>query len=150
VSQKILLVVAPYYQDITDALVAGAQHKLHAAGFETEILNVSGAFEIPAAIAIAASALDAAQSYAGYVALGCVIRGETSHYDYVCEQSAYGLQQLGITQHLAIGYGILTVENMAQAKARAEINEQHDGRNKGAESAIACLRMIEIKHQFRN
>jgi 6,7-dimethyl-8-ribityllumazine synthase len=80
----------------------------------------------------------------GYVALGCVIRGETTHYDYVCEQSARGLQDLALEFTLAIGYGILTVENDEQAWERASV----DRRNKGSDAAKACLAMIEVKRRF--
>jgi 6,7-dimethyl-8-ribityllumazine synthase len=103
---------------------------------------VPGAFEIPAVIAMASQSGEAA--YDGYVALGCVIRGETSHYDYVCGESARGLQDLAFRDRLAIGFGILTVENGEQAWARAAV----DRKNKGAEVAQAALRMIELRKRF--
>lgn len=138
--KPILLVVAPYYQDVAETLVSGASAAVVAAGYPAEMLTVPGAFEIPAAIASA----HATGRYAGYVALGCVIRGETSHYDYVCGESARGLQQLAIEKHAAIGYGILTCENMEQVRVRADLNEG----DKGGEAARACLRMIEINQLF--
>lgn len=137
---KILIVVAPYYKEITDALIEAASRIVHEKNYQLDILQVPGAFEIPAAIKMA----NDMAPYAGYIALGCVIRGETSHYDYVCEESARGLQDLALNHKLAIGYGILTVENRQQALARAQLH----GRNKGEEAARACLRMIEVKQQF--
>lgn len=147
-SKLVSLVVAPYYAEITNRLVEGAQQVLHQAGYETQMIEVSGAFEIPAAIAMLHQAqvkqISGAKNWAGHVALGCVIRGETSHYDYVCEESARGLNQLAMEQHLAIGYGILTVENENQANARSVIK----GRNKGTESAKACLAMMQLKNEL--
>ncbi len=138
----ILIVVADYYQDITDQLVAGATAHFDATGHSYDTLSVPGAFEIPAAIRFASLAKD--RLFDGYIALGCVIRGETSHYDYVCGESARGLNELALTHHLAIGYGILTVENKEQALARADMK----GKNKGKEAAEACIRMIALKQQF--
>ena len=138
--KPILIVIAPYYEEIAAMLRSGAEETLRAAGYKTELLEVPGAFEIPAAIACAATS----NSYAGYIALGCVIRGETTHYDYVCGESARGLQQLGFEQKLAIGYGILTCETMEQAVVRADPTQG----DKGGEAARACVRMIEIRKQF--
>ncbi|AFK53659.1 6,7-dimethyl-8-ribityllumazine synthase [Tistrella mobilis] len=138
---RILIVEARFYEDIADALVDGAMGVLEAAGAQVERLAVPGAFEIPAAIRFA---LDSGR-YDGFVALGCVIRGDTTHYDYVCGESARGLNQLAIDRKACIGYGILTVENREQAWARARA----DRANKGADVANACLRMIEIKRQFQ-
>jgi len=139
-SLPVLLVVAPYYQEITDQMITGATTALRELGYSHEIVTVPGAFEIPAAIRFAHHS----HRYAGYIALGCVIRGETSHYDYVCGQSARGLQDLALQHSLAIGYGILTVENMQQAEIRADIEEG----NKGGEAALACVRMIELQLMY--
>ena len=136
---RVLMVEARFYNDILDALAEGAVAALEAAGVETERLAVPGALEIPAAIRLAMAA-----GYDGYVALGCVIRGETSHYDIVANESARALQTLAIEHELAIGNGILTVENHAQALDRA----LPDRKNKGAEAAEACLTMIAIKRRF--
>ncbi|MBZ0324845.1 MAG: 6,7-dimethyl-8-ribityllumazine synthase, partial [Alphaproteobacteria bacterium] len=106
-----------------------------------------GAFEIPAAIRYAIRSRDffaARRRFDGYIALGCVIRGETSHYDYVCGESARGLQDLILQFTLAVGYGILTVENADQAWARAA----RDKGDKGGKAARACLDMIDVKRQF--
>ena len=101
---RILLVVSPYYESVTELMEAGAQAAAAAIGAKLEKIIVPGAFEIPGAIATAARMA----TYEGYVALGCVVRGETSHYDYVCGESARGLMDLTIREGLAIGYGILT------------------------------------------
>lgn len=143
---RILVVEARFYEELADELYAGAEEALTAAGAEVERLQVPGAFEIPAAIsmAIAASEMGTRPAYDGYVALGCVIRGETSHYDYVCGESARGLQELALESLAAIGYGILTVENGDQAWARADRKRK----NKGRDAALACLRMVELRGHF--
>jgi len=138
----LLVVRAPFYQDIIAELTRGAIQALDAGGATYEIIDVPGAFEIPAAIAMAEAST--VKSYDGYVALGCVIRGETSHYDYVCGESARGLQELAFRDRLAIGFGVLTCENGEQAWARASV----DRKNKGAEVAHAALRMIVLKQEF--
>lgn len=147
-SPHILVVEARFYADIADELARGALATLEAAGATYERRAVPGAFEIPAAIAFAheageQEAID--RPFDGFVALGCVIRGETSHYDYVCGESARGLQDLAVGLHLPIGYGILTVENGDQAWARAKV----DRKNKGRDAAQACLDMIALKRHFR-
>ena len=114
-TEKYLIIEARFYEDLANEMAAGAEETFTAAGVACERISVPGALEIPTAISIAAMTGD----YAGYVALGCVIRGETTHYDYVCGESARGLMQLGIDKQLAIGNGILTVENRDQAWARA-------------------------------
>ena len=136
----ILIVNSPYYADISSMLVDGTTNALKAAGASFEILDVPGAFEIPAAIRFAMNN----KKYDGFVALGCVIRGETTHYDYVCEQSARGLMDLSLQQGAAIGFGILTVENEEQAVVRADPKQG----NKGKDAVVACLRMVELKRQF--
>ena len=137
----VLLVEAPYYAHIAGLLREGAARALTAAGATFDAVSVPGAFEIPAAIAAAARAN---APYDGYVALGCVIRGETSHYDHICAESARALQDLAVRDGLAIGYGILTVENEAQALARAAPGN----RDKGGEAVRACLAVIDIKRRF--
>jgi 6,7-dimethyl-8-ribityllumazine synthase len=142
----VLIVEAPYYRHIAEMLGRGAVAALEAAGATHERLSVPGAFEIPAAIRFAADggAGGTGPKFDGYVALGCVIRGETSHYDYVCGESARGLQDLALNHRLAIGFGILTVENETQALARADVARK----NKGGEAVTACLAMIELKRRF--
>jgi 6,7-dimethyl-8-ribityllumazine synthase len=147
ISPHILIVEARYYDEIGEQLQKGALRRLEQAGASYEIIQVPGAYEIPAAIKVAIRSLDfyAGRRRAdGYVALGCVIRGETSHYDHVCNETARKLQDLACTYTLALGYGILTVETVDQAIERARV----DGRDKGGEAAQACLDMIEVKRRF--
>jgi 6,7-dimethyl-8-ribityllumazine synthase len=138
---RILLVEARYYARIADELLRGAVAALEEAGASHERVTVPGAFEIPAAIQFANLS---GPGVDGYVALGCVIRGETSHYDLICGECARGLQELALRERLAIGFGVLTVENEAQAMARARV----DQKNKGGEAARACLAMVELKRRF--
>ncbi len=137
---RLLAVAAPYYSDIAGRLQRGAEAAAKLAEASFESVTVPGAFEIPAAI------LHASRSgaYDGFVALGCVVRGETSHYDYVCGESARALMDLSIWEDLAIGYGILTVENLAQAEARADPARG----DKGGEAACAALAVIALKRRF--
>jgi 6,7-dimethyl-8-ribityllumazine synthase len=140
-SPKILIVEARFYEDIADALAGAAMAEVERRGGTFERVAVPGAFEIPGAIAFARKS---GQNYDGYIALGCVIRGETSHYDYVCGESARGLMDLSIRKRLAIGYGILTVDNQDQARARAGGAKG----NKGTDAAAACLEMVALKRRF--
>ena len=135
----ILIVEARFYDAIADAALEGALAALKAAGATHEILTVPGALEIPAAIAFA----DTSGQYDGYVALGCVIRGETFHFEVVAGESARAIMALTL-DGLAIGNGILTVENEAQAWARARKSEK----DKGGEAAKAALAMITVKARF--
>ena len=136
---KLLIVVAPYYKDITDQLVAGARGVAEACGAEVEVIEVPGALEIPTAIAMA----ERMSNYDGHVALGCVIRGETTHYDTVCNDSSRAITLLGL-QGACIGNGILTVENRAQAEARAEVA----GQNKGGGAAAAALHLVALGRKW--
>ena len=143
----VLVVEGRFYEDIADALYAGAKAKLDAARVTHERIEVPGAFEIPAAIQMAVKSMDffaGRRRYDGYVTLGCVIRGETSHYDYVCGESARMLQDLACRHTLALGYGILTCETMEQAWARAAI----DRKDKGGDAAAACLAMLDVKRHL--
>ena len=132
---KLLIVVAPFYRDIADQMIAGATAEIEASGGSYEIAEVPGALEIPTAIGIA----ERLSNFDGYVALGCVIRGETTHYDTVCNDSSRAITLLGL-QGLCIGNGILTVENMAQAEARANPEKM----NKGAGAAAAALHLVAL------
>jgi len=140
-----MVVEARFYEDLADELVRGALAALERAGATVERFAVPGAFEIPAAIRFAIDAGQGRQPFDGYVALGCVIRGETTHYDYVCEESARGLQDLALKFALPIGYGILTVENEEQAWERARVERG----NKGRAAAEACLAMIALKRKLQ-
>jgi 6,7-dimethyl-8-ribityllumazine synthase len=143
---RILIVEARYYDAISDALLEGASEALKAFGAEFDVVTVPGAFELPAAIgfALEGSVRPIGVHYDGYVALGCVIRGETTHYDYVCSESARGLMNLAVEKGLAIGYGVLTVEDEAQAWARARVSEG----DKGGFAARACMDMIGLKRRL--
>jgi 6,7-dimethyl-8-ribityllumazine synthase len=139
----ILIIDAHYYEAVAAELVRGAERALKAAGASYEVVTVPGAFEIPATIAMAHVGTPH-RRFDGYIALGCVIRGETTHYDYVCQESARGLQDLAVQHKLAIGYGILTVENEEQAWERGKL----DRGDKGGVAAQACLAMIAMRQKF--
>lgn len=136
----ILIIQARFYPDLADELLKGAVETIADAGATYEIAEVPGAFEIPAALRFGI----ASERFDGYVALGCVIRGETTHYDYVCAESARGINYLGFIFKAAIGYGILTVENEEQAWMRAGTNLG----NKGGSAAQACLEMVALKERL--
>jgi 6,7-dimethyl-8-ribityllumazine synthase len=143
---KVLIVEARFYDDIQDALLEGAKSALDSFDAEYDVVTVPGALEVPIAIAMAEEAGHKAAGfrYDGYVALGCVIRGETTHYDTVSNESARALMDLGVQRRLAIGNGIITVEDEAQAWARARSSEG----DKGGGAARACLELIALKQQF--
>lgn len=138
--KKILIIQSIFYKKISAQLLEGAIADLNKKNIKFDIINVPGAFEIPGAIAMA----NKAARYSGYIALGCVIRGETTHYDYVCYESARGLNDLAINHNLAIGNAILTVENQEQALVRSDIKQK----NKGGFAANACVEMIKLKENF--
>lgn len=136
---KFLIVEARFYDHLNDQLIAGAKAALKAAGHKSEVITVPGALEIPAAIALA----DQSGDYAGYVAIGVVIRGETYHFEIVAGESARGIMALTI-DGLAIGNGILTVENEAQALVRADPAQK----DKGGEAAKAALALHALRERF--
>lgn len=136
---KVLIVASPYYKDISDNQIAGAKAEIEKANATWEIVEVPGALEIPTAIGIAGRM----SHFDGYVALGCVIRGETTHYDTVCNDSSRAIQLLGL-QGFCIGNGILTVENRAQAEVRADPAEM----NKGGGAAAAALHLIALARKW--
>ena len=136
---KLLIVEARFYEHLNDLLLEGARVAIEAEGHAHETIIVPGALEIPAAIALAAES----GAYDGFVALGVVIRGETFHFEIVAGESARGLMALSL-DGLAIGNGILTVENEAQALDRA----RRDRKDKGGEAAKAALAMIKLKERF--
>jgi 6,7-dimethyl-8-ribityllumazine synthase len=136
---------ARFYEDISASLLRGAARALDAAGARYECITVPGALEIPAAIAMAVDAAKAKRApYDGVVALGCVIEGETYHFEIVSNESARGLMELSVARQLPIGNGILTVETEAQANARS----RDDDRNKGAAAAKAALAMVALKQKL--
>lgn len=136
---KALIVVAPYYRDVADMLLAGARATLEEAGATHETIEVPGALEVPSAVG---QALRMA-NFDAFVALGCVIRGETSHYDTVCNDSSRALMLLGL-QGACVGNGILTVETHAQAVVRADPDQQ----NKGGGAAAAALHLVALARRW--
>ncbi len=144
---KILIVESRFYDEITDNLVKGAVKELAAVGAGYKRVIVPGILEIPAAIRFAIRAMELRatdERYAGYITLGCAIRGETDHYDHVCREAMAGIQELALQYTLAVGNGILTVHNRTQAMERA-VPER---RNFGGQAARACLRMIDLKKEL--
>jgi 6,7-dimethyl-8-ribityllumazine synthase len=138
---RLLIVAAPFYREVADNLIAGARAVLDSAGASHDLVEVPGALEVPVAIRLAAGS----GAYEGYVALGCVIRGETTHYETVCNDSSRGLMLLGVERGLAIGNGILTCETMAQAEVRAD----PAGMDKGGGAAAAALHLVALARRFR-
>jgi 6,7-dimethyl-8-ribityllumazine synthase len=138
----LLLVEALFYEHIAADLRRGAERAVAAAGATCEIVSVPGAFEVPAAIAMAARM---AGRFDGFVSLGCVIRGETTHYDHICAETARSLQDLMVRDGLALGFGILTCENEAQALVRAS----PEGRDQGGRAVRACLALVDVRRRFQ-
>ncbi len=146
--RRVLIVEARFYEDISDQLVEGATAVLSEWGVASARLWVPGVFEIPAAIRLAERSMEAdekGERYDGFIALGCVIRGETDHYDHICREASNALMRLALDHCLPLGFGVLTCGTYEQARVRAAVGEK----NKGAEAALACLRMMELKQNFR-
>jgi 6,7-dimethyl-8-ribityllumazine synthase len=139
---RILIIEATFYHDIAKKLSDAAMATLTRANITYDRIQVPGCFEIPAALSMAVQS----KSYDGYIALGCVIRGETSHYDYVCSESANGLSILARKHCLALGYGIITANTEEQAYARCHTDSQ----NVGTRAAATCLQMLEVKQKLAN
>ncbi|WP_152045614.1 6,7-dimethyl-8-ribityllumazine synthase [Aureimonas psammosilenae] len=141
----ILIVEARFYDHIADALLEGARKALDEAGATYEVVTVPGALEIPAAIGFALTGEEeGGTAFDGYVALGCVIRGETYHFDIVANESCRAITELSVEEGIAVGNGILTVENEEQALERARISEK----NKGGSAAETALTMIALRDRF--
>ncbi|MFN4062362.1 MAG: 6,7-dimethyl-8-ribityllumazine synthase [Paracoccus hibiscisoli] len=136
---RLLAVVAPYYKDITDGLLQGVRATADAGGASLGVVEVPGALEIPTAVGLA----HRSGQYDGFVALGCVIRGETTHYETVCNDSSRALTLLGL-QGVCLGNGILTVETLAQAQVRAD----PAGQNKGGGAAAAALHLVALARRW--
>ncbi len=144
-SPHLLVIDARFYEDISDELFAGAKAAIERAGATFERVSVPGVLEIPAAMSMALAAMeDGDAEFDGFVVLGCVIRGETTHYDIVANESARAIMDMAVIEALAVGNGILTVENDAQAYARARVAEK----NKGGAAAEAALAMIALRTKF--
>ena len=140
---RFLIVEASFYTELAESMAQGAMAALDEAGAVYDRISVPGALEIPAAIAMASQRRDG-PAYDGYVALGCVIRGETYHFEIVCNESARGIMDLTTAEMLAIGNGILTVENADQAWERADPARK----DKGGDAARAALAMVNMAHHF--
>jgi 6,7-dimethyl-8-ribityllumazine synthase len=132
----LLVVRAPYYRKVVDGLTAGAERIIKEAGGTFEILDVAGAYELPQVIRLA---MRGSRRYDGFVALGCIIRGETDHYEFICRSTMDGIMNVSLQFGLAMGTGLLTCDTVAQAEARSG----QDGHNKGAEAAAAALLQID-------
>ncbi|MBL4773736.1 MAG: 6,7-dimethyl-8-ribityllumazine synthase [Alcanivoracaceae bacterium] len=136
-NNKIAIITAPFYQHIIDGLYQGAENYLLKSGFSVERIDVPGALEIP----LACQLLAQSGKYHAIVALGAVIRGETAHFDHVCQQSARGIMDVSLKLNFPIGNGIITVENEQQALDRSSDN----AKNKGAEAALAAIELLKLK-----
>lgn len=144
----VLIVESPYYADVADELAKGVIAELDKAGVAYDRISVPGVFEIPAAVRFAIRSMEvksASTRYAGFITLGCVIRGETDHYDHICREASRALMDMSTHYSVAHGFGVLTCETHEQAMERARV----DRKNKGKDAALACLRMMELKEQFR-
>jgi 6,7-dimethyl-8-ribityllumazine synthase len=135
---KILAISAPYYRQVVDGMLDSARQLLAQVHAELTVVEVSGAFELPQALSIAAAA---GKDYDGYIVLGCVVRGETDHYEFICASAMDGLLRVASEGALCLGTALLTVDTLAQAVARSH----ETGSNKGAEAAAACLKQIALK-----
>mgnify|MGYP001225572189 CR=1 FL=1 len=141
----LLVIDARFYEDLSDELVKGATAAIEKAGATFDRISVPGVLEIPAALSMALAAMeDGEADYDGFVLLGCVIRGETTHYDIVANESARAIMDMAVIEALALGNGILTVENDDQAWARARVSEK----NKGGAAAEAALAMIAVRNKL--
>ncbi|WP_198373224.1 6,7-dimethyl-8-ribityllumazine synthase [Roseomonas rosulenta] len=136
-SPRILVIAAPYYRDVVDGMRHGAERVLADVAATSEAVEVAGAYELPAALAMA---LASPRRWDGFLLLGCVVRGETDHYTFICDAICHGVMDLSTKHAAAIGFGLLTVDTLAQAEARS----RDDRMNKGAEAAHAVLGQIAL------
>jgi 6,7-dimethyl-8-ribityllumazine synthase len=134
---RILLIRAPYYRDVVNGMTMAAESILREVSASVETIDVAGAFELPQALRIA---LRGKQHFDGFIALGCVVRGETDHYEFICNTAMDGLMHVALQYGICLGTALLTVDTVAQAQARS----RETGDNKGAEAAVACLKQISI------
>ncbi len=137
----VLVIRAPYYRDVIDGMSWGALEILRGSGATHEVLDVAGSFELPQAVAIA---VRGGAAFDGFIALGCIVRGGTDHYDYICRGTIDGLMNVALAHGVALGSGVLTVHSIEQATARSG----RDGFNKGAEAAVAALLQISAARRF--
>ncbi|GGF70806.1 6,7-dimethyl-8-ribityllumazine synthase [Terasakiella brassicae] len=144
---RIFVAEARFYDDIADALYASVEKEFEGKGYELKRYQVPGVFELPSAFSYAIRAMEmgaAGARYTGFISLGCVIRGETTHYDVVVDETSRALMDLSVKHNLAHGFGMITCENRDQALARA----YRDQKDVGGKAARACLKMIELKKQL--
>jgi 6,7-dimethyl-8-ribityllumazine synthase len=134
---RILLIRAPYYRTVVDGMTKAAKAILQDVAADVESIDVAGAFELPQALRIA---LRGNKRFDGFIVLGCVVRGETDHYEFICNTAMDGLMQVALQYGICLGTALLTVDTVAQAEARS----RETGANKGAEAAVACLKQIGI------
>lgn len=144
-SPTVLIVEARFYPEIADQMAAGAIAVLDAAGVKSVREAVPGCFELPAAIKFAVAGGAPVPRFAGFIALGCVIRGETDHYEHICREACRGLMDLSVQHEIALGFGVLTCHSYEQAWVRAAVEQK----NKGADAANACVRMMALQRQLR-
>jgi len=138
---RILLIQAPYYEAVVGGMRRGAERVLAELGASLEVVDVAGAYELPAALRMAQKA---APGWDGFLLLGCVVKGETDHYQFICEAVCQGVMDIAGETGIALGFGLLTVENLAQAEARSA----EDRHNKGAEAAHALLGQIALARKW--
>ena len=137
----LLIIRAPYYKAIIDGLTEGAERILREAGATSEVLDIAGAYELPQAIRLG---VRGSKRFDGFVALGCIVRGETDHYEFICRATMEGVMSVSLQFGLCVGTGLLTCDTMAQAEARSSM----DGFNKGAEAAVAALLQINAARRL--
>ena len=137
----VLMIRAPYYRDIVDGMTAAAEGVLQTVGAAVRTVDVAGAYELPQALRIA---LRGQARFDGFIVLGCVVRGETDHYDFICASTMQGLLQVALQYGVCLGTALLTVDSIAQAIARSA----ETGANKGAEAAVACLKQILLAREL--
>jgi len=137
----VLVIRAPYYKAVVDGLESGAARILREAGATFEVLDIAGAYELAQAVRLAVAG---SRKFDAYVALGCIVRGETDHYDFICAASMNGLMDVSLQHALCMGVGLLTCDNIQQAEARSG----QDGHNKGAEAAAAALLQVNAARRF--
>jgi 6,7-dimethyl-8-ribityllumazine synthase len=145
---RILLIQAPYYEEIVGGMRKGVERVVAEAGGVLEVVDVAGAFELPAALRMALDAMEHPEeppSWDGFVLLGCVVKGETDHYDHICREACSGVMSVAVGTGAAIGFGLLTVHTIQQAIERSS----DDGHNKGAEAAQAALLQVGLRRKWR-
>lgn len=138
---RLLVIQAPYYADVVGGMLAGARRSVEATGGTLEVVDVAGAFELPAALRMA---LAARRGWDGFILLGCVVKGETDHYDFICDAVCQGVMAISAETGASIGFGLLTVATLDQAIARS----RDDGMNKGVEAAHAALTQVALARHW--